>query len=127
MLDVFRMRVHQGLAKAERLSKGDAWDRFRAHRWKRGANQLLEELDFAKAHWNNPELIETAMRARRELDWQYDLEKSEGYNISYDPEYLPGRYDGELFSQYGVLFSGLRVLGRQFRKAKAFPKTITMP
>ena len=119
-LGEYMVRVQHGLAAAERLSKGDLWDRYRARRWKKGAEKLMEELEFAKAHWDNPELIDTAMRARKELDQQFDLEKDNGYNISYDPDYMPGRYDGELFSQYGVLFSGLRVLGRQFRSAKAF-------
>jgi hypothetical protein len=119
-LDEYMFRVSRGLEAAARLAKGDLWDRYRASRWKKGAEKLMEELQFAKAHWDNPELIDTAMRARRELDQQFDLEKQNGYNISYDPDYMPGRYDGELFSQYGVLFSGLRVMGKQFRSAKAF-------
>lgn len=119
-LDEFMFRVNRGLEAADRLSKGNLWDRYRARRWKKGAEKLMTELQFAKAHWDNTELIDTAMRVRKELDLQFDLEKSNGYNISYDPDYMPGRYDGELFSQYGVLFSGLRVLGRQFRSAKQF-------
>lgn len=120
-LGEYMMRVQHGLDAAERLSKGDLWDRYRARRWKKGAEKLMEELEFTKAHWDNPELIDTAMRARKELDQQFDLEKDNGYDINYDPDYLPGKYDGELFSQYSVLFGGLRVLGQQFRAGKVFP------
>ena len=80
----------------------------------------MEELDFAEAHWNDPELIDTAMRFRKEMDLQYDLEKMNGYDISYDPKYMPGRHDGELFMRNKVLFSGIHILGRDFRQEGTF-------
>jgi hypothetical protein len=120
-LDEFMVRVNNGIEAAGRMAKGNAWDRFRARRWLKGAQKLKAELEFAKAHWDNPELIATAMKMKRELDSQFDLEAQNGYHINYDPNYLPGRYDGELFSPNGVLFGGLRMLGKQFRSAKVFP------
>jgi hypothetical protein len=121
-IDEYMFRVRQGMEAANRMIKdGNYWDKYRGRRWKRGNEKLLETLEFAKAQWDNPELQDTAMWMRKELDRQFELERNNGYSVQYDDNYMPGRYDGELFSQHGVLFAGIRVLGRQFRSAKVFP------
>jgi len=121
-LDEFLFRVKQGNEAADRRAKGgNAWDKFVAYRWKKGNQKLIDELEFAKAHWENPELRATAERMRKEMDSQYDLERDNGFHLEYDPDYIPGRYDGELVTPNSVLFGGLNVLGRQFRAAKVFP------
>ena len=121
-LDEFMARVKLGDDQANQLkARGGAWDRFRANRWLKNNKALMSELEFAKAHWDNEELRNTAMQVKKQLDRQFDLETANGYHLNYDDNYLPGRYDGELFSKNGVLFGGLRLLGRQFRSAKVFP------
>ncbi len=121
-LDEYIVRVKQGIEAADRMVKdGNYWDKYRGRRWKRSNEKLLDTLDFAKAQWDNPELQDTAMWMRKELDRQFEMERNNGYSVQYDDNYMPGRYDGELFSQHGVLFAGIRVLGRQFRSAKVFP------
>ena len=121
-LDEFMARVKLGDEKAKAmLERGGAWDRFRAKRWLKGNAKLMQELEFAKAHWDNPELRDTAMQIKKQLDTQFQLERSHGFNISYEENYLPGRYDGELFSGSGVLFGGLRLLGKQFRSGQGVP------
>ncbi len=121
-IDEYIVRVKQGIEAADRMVKdGNYWDKYRGRRWKRSNEKLLDTLDYAKAQWDNPELQDTAMWMRKELDRQFEMERNNGYSVQYDDNYMPGRYDGELFSQHGVLFAGIRVLGRQFRSAKVFP------
>jgi hypothetical protein len=120
-LDKFMFQVRQGDEAADRMAKdGNAWDKFRARAWKKGNAKLMHSLEYAKAQWDHPEVRATARRMKMEMDRQFDMERDNGYNISYDENYLPGRYDGETWQPGGMLFGGTRILGKQFRAAKAF-------
>ena len=87
----------------------------------------MRTLEYAKAQWENPELRETARRMKMEMDRQFDVERDNGYNISYDPNYLPGRYDGDTWQPGGVVFGGKRVIGHQFRGRCKIHRTCIMP
>ena len=120
-LDEFMKRLMLGNAKAERMIRAaNPWSKFVGYKWKKANATLMKELEFAKAHWDNPELIDTAMGARKELDRQFDYERSQGHELNYDPFYLPGRYDGELFAPNKVIFGSRSVLGKNFRAAGEF-------
>lgn len=120
-LDEFMKRIMLGNAKAERMIRTvNPWSKYVGYKWKAANAKLMQELEFAKAHWDNPELIETAMNARRELDRQFDYERSQGHELNYDPFYLPGRYDGEMFAPNKVIFGSRSVLGKNFRAAGEF-------
>ena len=120
-LDFLMKQLRDGSEKAERMkNRGNLWDRWRGERWLASNARLMRTVEFAKAHWSNPELVNTARRARMEMDRQYDVERDNGYVFSHDPEYLPGRHRGDIWSPAGIIFGGKKVLGRQYRKAGVF-------
>lgn len=89
--------------------------------WERSNRELLKELNYAYDHWDDPELQETARRMKTELDAQYQREVEAGKDVSHDPNYLPGRYDAELWSNDSVLFGPRStVWGKQWRQPKKF-------
>lgn len=121
MLDKFMADVNLGTEQAKVMrDRGNVFDKFKGRRWIKSNAKIMRTLEFAKAHWDNPEVRATARRIKMELDRQFDIERDNGYNISYDPEYLPGRYDGDVFSPGSIIFGGERILGKQFRKAAVF-------
>lgn len=121
ILDKFMAQIRQGDEQAKRMSqRGNVWDRYRGRKWLKSNEKIMRSLEFAKAHWDNPEVRSTARRIKMELDRQFDLERDNGYNINYDEDYLPGRYEGDIWSPSGMLFGGQRVLGKQFRAGAVF-------
>ena len=120
-LDFFMEQVKQGTEAANRMVKGgNVWDRFRGRAWLKSNEKIMRSLEYAKAQWDHPELMNTARRAKMESDRQFDIERDNGYSLHYDPEYLPGRYDGSVWSPSGIIFGGKRVMGKQFRQGKTF-------
>jgi hypothetical protein len=120
-LDEFLFRVKTGMDKADAMIKNGGWSERRQGRaWKRAAEKLKSELEFAKAQWNNPMLRDTALQMRKEFDNQFDFEVAKGFSLKYDENYNAGRYDGEYFTDDGVWFHGRRVLGGQWRAPKMF-------
>ncbi len=120
-IDFLMTQIKAGSELAQRMKdRGNVWDKYRGSRWLASNKKLMRTLEYAKAQWDNPELINTARRTRMEMDRQYDVERDNGYSINHDPDYLPGRYDGETWSPAGILFGGKQVLGRQFRAAAVF-------
>lgn len=121
-LNRFGAMVQRGAADAQALSsRPGALDRYRGRVWLKGAQDLKAELDYAAQHWGEADLVETATAMRRELDAQYDRERVAGSRLRYDENYLPGRYDGELFDDNAVVFGGgKRVLGKMWRSPKTF-------
>lgn len=126
MLKDFRAQVQQGIVKANQLfQRGTGLaakiNSFRAKAWLKGAEDLLKELDYADRNWGDPNLVETATRARRELDRRYDRERAAGYDVRYDSDYMPGRYEAELFSDNAIVFGHKPgILGRLFRRPRTF-------
>ena len=91
-----------------------------ARRWIWAAGKLRQEVEYARDHWNDDELRSTAEAAKRELADEFDFETANGTKLREQPEYLPGRYEGEFFNDNSVTFGDERVLGRNFRQPKSF-------
>lgn len=121
MLDKFMADVKLGTEQAKTMTaRGNVWDKFRGRRWIKSNEKIMRTLEYAKAQWEHPELRNTAVRAKMEADRQFDTERDNGYSLHYDPEYLPGRYDGSVWSPSGIIFGGKKVMGRQFYAGKTF-------
>jgi len=122
----FQSKVRAGAVEARRMAASPQWrERRIGAAWLRATQELKAELDYADAHWNDPDLQATAKRIKKELDKQLALEKASGLDISKNADYLPQRYDAELWSGDSVLMRGLfkglpEVLGRKFKEARVF-------
>lgn len=120
-LDGFLAKAEKGMALAERMIKeGNFLARNVGKRWLKAATEMRDEVQYAKDNWGQEELMGTALSMRKELEGQFKREKDTGYNIRYDENYLPGRYQGEFFNDSSVVFPGLQLLGRRFAAPKAF-------
>lgn len=119
-LDDYLTQIANGEAKARQLQQtGNILERRTARKWLKAAGQLRNEVEYAKAHWDDPELQDTAIRMKAELDNQHHQELAAGYNIRYDQDYLPGRYDAELFNDGAITFA-TSLLGKNWRQPKTF-------
>lgn len=120
-LDGFLARAEKGIALAERMMKeGNFLARNIGRRWKRAAEDMRDEVQYAKDHWGEEDMMGTALTMRKELEGQFKREKDAGYNLRYDENYLPGRYEGDFFNDSSVVFPGLQLLGRRFAAPKSF-------
>lgn len=89
-------------------------------RWLAAAKKLREEVQYAKDHWDDNDLKLTAKAAREELERQFKFERQNGVSIHRLSDYVPGRYESELFNDDAIMFGEQRILGRNFRKPKVF-------
>lgn len=120
-LDGFLAKAEKGIALAEQMIKeGNFIARNVGRKWKAAAEAMRNEVQYAKDHWGDEEMMGTALDMRKELEDQFQREKDAGYKIRYDDNYLPGRYQAEFFNDNSVVFPGLELLGRQFAKGKTF-------
>lgn len=121
MLDKFIADVNLGTEQAKVMAaRGNVWDKYRGRRWIKSNEKIMRTLEYAKAQWDHPELRSTAVRAKMEADRQFDTERDNGYSLHYDPEYLPGRYEGSVWSPNGIIFGGQKIMGRQYYAGKTF-------
>ena len=121
MLDKFMADVKLGTEQAKTMAaRGNVWDKYRGRRWIKSNEKIMRTLEYAKAQWEHPELRSTAVRAKMEADRQFDTERDNGYSLHYDPEYLPGRYEGSVWSPNGIIFGGQKIMGRQYYAGKTF-------
>lgn len=125
-LNIFRQLTLQGLARARQMEGSTSWHLRRIGRaWARNQRNLLKELDFAEAHWNDPVLRETAARASRAFREQIDFERGKGFDITQKPGYDPHRYDAALWNGESFLFQltsyERKILGKKFRESQLFP------
>ena len=122
-LDGFLMMLANGDKKAERLIKSGNWlEGRRGRAWKSSNAKLRAEVEFAKAHWGNPELVNTAMQASMELGKVFDQRVQAGFGTKFREEFLPGRYDGEFVDNDSVSFFGESrgMLGMRSGEKKTF-------
>jgi len=115
----FLKMIEQGRAKANQLLK-DRPGSLVARRWLAAADKLKEEVEYAQAHWNDPNLRQTADVAKKELADEFAFEKDNGINLREAPDYIPGRYDADMFNDHSITFGDMRILGRRFRDPKTF-------
>lgn len=94
------------------LQKGQAW--------LEAANKLRNEITYARAHWNDATFRNTVNAVRGELGNQIVWENANGSNVKWREGYVPGRYEGEFFSDDGVAFGQGRKLGGAYRSPKRF-------
>lgn len=96
-------------------------DRRAARARLKAVGQMREQLNYAKEHWNEPELQDTAAKMVMELEQQHRLEREQGIRVKRAENYLPGRYDEQWFDGDRIHFmEGPRILGRNFRKPATF-------
>jgi hypothetical protein len=81
---------------------------------------LRNGVEFAKAHWGDDKMNRVAERAKKEFDDQFDREKENGVQVSYNENFIPGRYDAEFFNNDAVQFRGKLMLGGNFSESKSF-------
>jgi hypothetical protein len=95
-----------------------------AGKWKRAAGRLEKEIDYARDHWDDPELQRTAAQILKEGKDEVDFENANGFDVTERAYYLPGRYEGQFWSDMQVVFSAFtgtkKLLGEQYRGAKRF-------
>lgn len=125
-IPTYRAMVQKGITEANHWIQQGGWRQKRmGQAWLRSQNELMKELDYAEAHWNDPDLQATARRMKQSLDQQWSREKAAGFDVSKDPNYLPQRYDAAVWNEHSILFDAIagteKILGGKFRKPKSFP------
>lgn len=121
-LAIFKQMVTHGESAARAMISSGSWRQARLGRaWLRAAESLKAELDYAEAHWNDPELQETARRMKRQLDEQWARERAAGIDVQKEPGYTPQRYDAALWNEHSFLFGpASKILGKKFRQPRTF-------
>jgi hypothetical protein len=126
-LDKFGNYLDQAEQKASNIlsSKGGGLDGMVERRGARArlkaVEKMREQLDYAKAHWNEPELQDTAAKMVMELEQQHRQERDMGMRVKRSENYLPGRYDEQWFDGDRIHFmEGPKILGKSFRKPATF-------
>lgn len=89
--------------------------------WMKEIERRLAEIRFAREHWGDTRLRETVSTIRTELRNQWKYENENGLNVRQFMNYLPDRFEAELWSDNSILFPKWEVLGRNFRQARKFP------
>jgi len=117
----FRAKLQQAKLNAETMAQSGSWrERRLAKAYEKDIAASLAEVEYADAHWNDPELKETARRVKRALDQQYALEKSSGFDLNKEPGYVPHRLLG-VWGGAETLFQLPRVIGTKYRMPRTFP------
>jgi len=126
-LDKFSNYLDQAEQKSQNIlsSKGGGMDGMlerRAARARLGAvKKMRAQLEYARDHWNEPDLQDTAAKMVMELEQQHRQERDMGMRVKRTENYLPGRYDEEWFDGDRVHFlEGPKILGKNFRKPATF-------
>jgi hypothetical protein len=87
--------------------------------WLKAAKELEAEVKYAAEYFDTPELMDTTVRAREEFGTQLAFEHANGKATREVENYLPGLYEGELYSDNAVTFSNI-ILGEAHGKPKTF-------
>lgn len=87
--------------------------------WLKTSQDLQNEVRFAAAHFDEPALMQSAVNYRTEINDELAFEHAHGKNTAEVENYYQGIYDGELYGDNAVTFSG-KVLGQSYGKPKTF-------
>lgn len=79
--------------------------------------KLYEGLQYAKAHWNDPEFKNAAEQYKLEMENEINWEKARGMRVEHHENYIPQRYEGTFWMDSTL---GRRILGTQFRGRKTY-------
>lgn len=116
-----KAKTEEGIKSAKDLiNKGDSMQKVVGMRWLKAAEKLKAEVEYAEAHWHEGLFQDTVRATRKAFHNQWDWERSQGITRTKDWNYVPGRYEGDVFDDNSVLFGGMSILGRNFRKPKIF-------
>lgn len=124
-LQTFRAQVQRGVVEANNwIRTGSFRQRRMGEAWLRSQTELMKELDYADAHWNDPDLRATASRMKLALDQQWRRERQAGFEVSKDVNYVPQRYAAAVWNEHSILFNAIegteKILGGRFRKPRTF-------
>lgn len=125
-IPTFKALTQQGIAEANHLIQHGSWrEKNIGKEWLRSQNETMKELDYAEAHWNDPELQDTARRMKTALDQQWSRERAAGIEVQKDPNYLPGRYNASVWNEHSILYDAIKgtekIYGGKYRQPKTFP------
>ena len=86
----------------------------------RAAQNLKAEVDYARKHFDDPEMRETVATYEKAMADHLKLMQQHGIDIAGRDYYVPGRYDGEIWADNIITWGDMRVLGKQYRMPKSF-------
>jgi hypothetical protein len=119
-LPEFLAQIDQAKQNAQQMLQSQSWRERRIGKaYLRDIDASEKEVRYAQAHWNDPELQDTARKVRRSLDDQYNLEKAKGFDLTKEPGYVPHRLLG-IWGGAETLFQLPRVLGTKYRLPRTF-------
>jgi hypothetical protein len=119
-LPEFLAQLDQAKQNAQQMLQSQSWRERRIGKaYLRDIDASEKEVRYAQAHWNDPELQDTARKVRRSLDDQYNLEKAKGFDLTKEPGYVPHRLLG-IWGGAETLFQLPRVLGTKYRLPRTF-------
>lgn len=111
----------EGLKSAQEMAKSpNPWNRRVGNMWAKEAQKRLDEIAYAREHWNDPVMRETVATIRKQLREAWQWEHDHGLKVQQFMNYVPDRFEGEIWNDDSILFSKWEVLGRNFRKARRF-------
>jgi len=111
----------EGIANAkEKMKATKLADRIIGRRWLRASGRLLREVEYAKEHYKDPEMLNTAKTYLAVTEQHLANMNQAGMNVSGRDYYVPGRYEGAIWADNKLLFGDMRILGQQFRLPKSF-------
>ncbi len=118
----FLVRITNGEAKARELLKSDSVVKQAvARQWLEAADQLRKEVNHFLSNPKDEGMWNAAKETGNAFREQYKFEISNGIDLKWLPDYMPGRYEGDIFNDRAVFFWENRILGRNFTKPKMFP------
>ena len=120
-LDELIAKAQRGYDKGAQLAaKKDPRDKRIGKQWMKEAQALAEDASFVKANWGTSDLHAAVVASRTELNEEFKRARSEGAKYPDRLNYFPGRWEAELWNDNTIAFGGLRFLGKNFRRPKAF-------
>jgi hypothetical protein len=119
--DPLIVRVQKGIQDAEQqLKSPTVAQRIIARQWRAAAQKLLAEVEYAKKHYNDPEMRKTVEVFRAVMGQHLENMNAYGMNVTGRDYYVPGRYQGEVWNDDTLTWGDMRILGRNYRLPKTF-------
>ena len=88
--------------------------------WLKAVDQLQAELDYARAHYKDPEMRAAVAAYNEVMEQHRQFLNNNGAQIAGRENFIPGRYEGEMWMDGRIGWGGNRILGNQFRMPKVF-------
>lgn len=118
-------RAANGITKAAAMASSlNPRQRAIGRAWLKAATDVKNAVDHALNDFANPDLQRISKSVKKELDDSFNRAKNSGLTTDYWEGYVPGRYEGEFFTDNQVSFPGvgkMSILGKNWRNPKTFP------